>query len=73
MLLFKKNITAISLGSWNSSIGIATSYRLDGKGSILGRKDFSLLRSAQTVSGVHSASYPMGTGRSFRGGTATGA
>jgi hypothetical protein len=46
-----------------NSVGIATGYGLDDRGSIPGRgKRFSLLPSVQTGSGVHPASYPVGTG-----------
>jgi hypothetical protein len=51
-----------------SSVGIATSYGLDGRGSIPGRgKKFSLPHSVQTGSRAHPASYPMGI-RSVPGG-----
>jgi hypothetical protein len=47
---------------------------LDGQGSIPGKcKRFFLLRVVQTGSGVHSASYPMGTAGSFVGRKTTGA
>jgi hypothetical protein len=49
------------LGSRDSSVRIATGYGLDGRGSIFGRRDFSLYHSVQTGSGAHPASYPMGT------------
>jgi hypothetical protein len=42
--------------SWDSSVGIATSYGLDDQGEIV-----------QTGSGVHPTSYKMGTGGSFPG------
>jgi hypothetical protein len=48
-----------------SSVGIATSYGLDGRSSIPGKGDFSLLNSVQTGSGAHPTSYPVGTGGSF--------
>jgi hypothetical protein len=59
-------------------VGIATGYGLDdwgsGVGSIPGRAgNFSLLYRAQTDSGEHRASYPMGTEGSFPGGKAAGA
>jgi hypothetical protein len=48
--------------SQDSSVGIAMSYKLDGRGSIAGRgQDFSLLHSVQTDSGAYPA-YLMGTG-----------
>jgi hypothetical protein len=57
--------------SWDSSVGIATSYGLDDQGggsSSPGRvKKFSLLHIVQTGSGVHPTSYKMGTGDSFPG------
>jgi hypothetical protein len=48
----------------DSSVGIAMSYELDGRGSIPCR-DFSLLHSLQTGPGTHSFLYPMSTGASF--------
>jgi hypothetical protein len=46
----------------DSSVGIATGYGPDGRGSISGRgKRFSLLHCVQTGSGAYPASYPMGT------------
>jgi hypothetical protein len=48
-------------------------YGLDSWGSIPGRAwDSSLLHSAQIDSGVHPASYPVGTGTSFPSGKAAG-
>jgi hypothetical protein len=48
--------------------------RLDDRGSIPGRaSDFYLLHSVQTDSGIHPASYPMGTGGTVHGGKAAGA
>jgi hypothetical protein len=56
-----------------SSFVIATGYELDGSGSIPCRgRDFSLLHSVQTGSGVHPASYTMGTGVFFPGVKAAG-
>jgi hypothetical protein len=50
----------------DSSVGIATGYGLDGRGSIPGRDyRFSLLDSVQTDSGAHPAFYPMGFGGDF--------
>jgi hypothetical protein len=52
--------------SRNSSVGIATGYRLDDRmiwvrfSPMTG--NFSLRHHVQTGSGAHSASYPMGTG-----------
>jgi hypothetical protein len=49
-------------GSRGSSVGVAMGYRLDDRGSILGRsKRFSLLQSIQTDSAANPAPYPMGT------------
>jgi hypothetical protein len=59
----------LSLFSMSSyTVGLATGYRLDGRGSVPGRgTDFSILHSAHTGSGSHPASYPMGTGALFLG------
>jgi hypothetical protein len=50
----------------DSSVGIATGYGLDDWGSGVrfspGAGNLSLLHRVQTGSGVHAASYPMGTG-----------
>jgi hypothetical protein len=47
----------------DSSVGISTSYRLDGWGSIPGRvRDFSLLHSLPTSSGANPAPYSIDTG-----------
>jgi hypothetical protein len=53
---------------WSSSVGIATGYELEGRGTIpyVGQS-FSLLRSGQIGSGAHAVSCPKGTGRSFPG------
>jgi hypothetical protein len=60
-------------GSGDSSVGIATDYGLDDRGSIPGRaRYFSVLHSAQANSGTHPASSPLDTGGSFRGGKAAG-
>jgi hypothetical protein len=49
-----------------SSVGIATGYGLDDRGSgIRGAVNFSLFHRVQTGSGAHPASYPMGTRVSF--------
>jgi hypothetical protein len=57
--------------SWDSSVGIATGYRLDdrniGVRFMAGAGNFSLRHHVQTGSGAHPASYPMGPGSSFRG------
>jgi hypothetical protein len=50
----------------DNSVGIATGYWLDDRGSSLDRyKVLSLFQVIQTGSGAHPASYPMGTGGSF--------
>jgi hypothetical protein len=50
----------------DSSVGITTGYRLDGRGSIPGRgKRFSVFHRVQNGSGVHPAPYKMGTEGSF--------
>jgi hypothetical protein len=49
--------------SHDSSVGTTTGYSNPGMGKI-----FSLLHSVQTGSEADPASYPMGTGGSFRGG-----
>jgi hypothetical protein len=46
---------------------------VDGPGSIHGSARFFLLDSVQTGFGVHTASYPMGTGGYFPGSKAAGA
>jgi hypothetical protein len=59
--------------SRNISVGIATGYGLDGRGSISGRLGkFSPLHSVQTGSGAHPGSYPVGTGGDFSVGKAAG-
>jgi hypothetical protein len=49
-------------GVRDSSVGEATSYELDVRGSTHSRGDFSVLHSVQNGSEAHLASYPMGTG-----------
>jgi hypothetical protein len=42
--------------SWDSAVGIATGYELDGRGDgvrVPGREEFSLLHVVQTGSGAH--------------------
>jgi hypothetical protein len=55
-----------------SSIGIATGYELDDRGSRIsfpaGAGNFSLHHRIQNGSGAHPTSYPMDTGVSFLGG-----
>jgi hypothetical protein len=61
--------------SW--SVGIALVYGLDDRGSRVrfpaGAGNFSLHHCVHNSSGVHPASYPMGTRGSFSGGKAAGA
>jgi hypothetical protein len=60
------NYTKSYRSSRDSSVGIATDYRLDSRGSIPGRdKNFSLLHSVQTAFEALPASYPMGTAGFF--------
>jgi hypothetical protein len=62
--------------SRDSSVGIATGYRLDdqrvGVRVPVGERIFTS-PCVQTCPGAHSASYPMGTGGSFAGDKAAGA
>jgi hypothetical protein len=60
-------------GNWYSSFGISTNYELEGPGFIPFSATFFLLHRVQTDSGVHPASYTMGTEGSFPGGKAAGA
>jgi hypothetical protein len=61
--------------SRDSSVGVALGYGLDVRGSrarfLAEAGNFSLHHRAQNGSGVHPASYPMGTGSSFLGGKAS--
>jgi hypothetical protein len=63
--------------SRDSSVGIALGYGLDERGSRLRFSarpgNFSLHHRVQNGSGVHPASYPMGTRGSFPGNKAAGA
>jgi hypothetical protein len=56
----------------HSSVGVALGYGLDDRGSTVrfpaGAGNFSLHHRVQNGSGVHPASYPMGTRGSFSGG-----
>jgi hypothetical protein len=61
----------IAKGSRDSSVGIATGYRLDGPGSIPSSNNFSVL-SVQSRTGAHPASYPVATAGSFFGCKAAG-
>jgi hypothetical protein len=58
----------------NSSVGVATGYGLEDRGSIPGRgkRFFSTAKRPDPLWG-HSASSPMGTGNRFPGGKAAGA
>jgi hypothetical protein len=62
--------------SRDSSVGIALGYGLGDRGSRLrlpaAAGNFSLHHRVQNGSGVHAASYPMGTRDSFPGGKAAG-
>jgi hypothetical protein len=54
-----------------SSVSIVYDYGLDDRGSIpVGGRGFSSTPCAQTGSGAHPASYPVGTGGPFPGGKA---
>jgi hypothetical protein len=72
-------ITLAPLGgeSRDSSVGIALGYGLDDRGSGVrlpaGAGNFTLHHRVQNGSGVHPASYPMGTRGTFPGGKAAGA
>jgi hypothetical protein len=71
-------VTLIILGkSRDSSVGIALGYGLNDRGSRARFphevSNFSLHHRVQNGSGVHPASYPMGTRGSFIGGKAAGA
>jgi hypothetical protein len=61
----------------DSSVGLSMDYVLEGRGVRVlfptGIRDISHLRSIQTGSEAHPASYTMGTGGSFLGGKAAGA
>jgi hypothetical protein len=61
----------------DSSVGIATGYKLDGRGSRVrfpaGAVNFSLYHRVQNGPGAHPASCVMDTGGSFPGGIAAGA
>jgi hypothetical protein len=63
--------------SRDSSVGIALGYGLDDRGSRVrfsaGTGNFSLHHRVQNDSGVHPASYPMGTRGYFPGSKAAGA
>jgi hypothetical protein len=65
-----------SILSCDSSVGIVLGYGLDDQGSRVrfpvGAGNFSLHHCIQNGSGVHPASYPMGTTGSFLGGKVGG-
>jgi hypothetical protein len=67
----------VLMKSRDSSVGIATGYGLDDRGSRVqvpaGARNFSLHHRVQNGSGAHRAYYPVGTRGSFRGGKAAGA
>jgi hypothetical protein len=69
-------ITTTTTKSRDISVGIALSYGLDDRGSRVrfpeGAGNFSLHHRVQNSSGVHPASYPMGTRGSFPGVKRTG-
>jgi hypothetical protein len=69
-----RDIFSFTYRSRDSSVGIATGYRLDdrmiGVRFTAGAGNFSLLRRVQTGSGAHPASYPMGTWGYFPEGKA---
>jgi hypothetical protein len=52
-------MTVLYFLSRDSSVGIATGYRLDGR---VRDKRFSLLHNIETSSGAHPATYPMVSG-----------
>jgi hypothetical protein len=61
-LATRTHTTMIPSMSRNSSVGIVTSYGLDGPASIPGNaRFFSFPHSVQIDSGAHPASYPMRT------------
>jgi hypothetical protein len=55
MINWSFNFITIILKSWVSSVGIATDYRMDGRGSIPDRGNSHFV---QTGSGARPASYP---------------
>jgi hypothetical protein len=73
-LQFITPIILILFGEYRSqdiSVGTATGYKPDGRGSTSVRaRDLSLVYSVQTGYWAHPASYPMGTGGSVPGGKA---
>jgi hypothetical protein len=76
-ILAWKKISELSFVGRDSSVGIALGYGLDERGSRVrfpaGAANFSLRHRVKNGSGVHPASYPMGTRGSFPGDKAAGA
>jgi hypothetical protein len=73
--LLSLSMVYLSNVSWDSAVSIATGCGLDDRGvgvRVPVGSEFSLLHIAQTSSGAHPASYPMGTWGSFSGGKAAG-
>jgi hypothetical protein len=63
------------LRSWDSVVGIASGYGLDGRGvgvRVPVGHEFSLFHVVQTGSGIHPSYYPTDTGGSFPEGKAQG-
>lgn len=56
--------------SQDSSVGVATGYRMVGVPFLAGTRVFSLIYSINASVGTHLASYPMGTRGFFHGGKA---
>jgi hypothetical protein len=76
VVLFKDMFYPEYSRSWDIAVGIATGYRLDGRGDgVRGLvwQDFSLVPAVQTGSETHTASYPMDTGGDFSRGKAVAA
>jgi hypothetical protein len=67
------SLSAVVTGSWNSTVGIATDYGLDGRGVRVRVPVGSRICLVRRGSAAHPASYPMDTGISFPGGKAAGA
>jgi hypothetical protein len=57
---------------WDSSGGITTGYRLDGRGLNPGKGKIFSFTSVKTGSGAQPTSYSVGTGGSFNGSKAAG-
>jgi hypothetical protein len=68
------NIRFSLIKNRDNSVGLATGYWPEDRGSIPDRGKFSVsLHSVQTGSGAHPISYPMATRSSIYGGKAAGA